>query len=96
MFKITGGKGFHIEFENGYNVSVQFGAGNYCSNHSFDYDKSQEVAAKGSNTAEVAVWAKDGEMIAHKSFDGDTVGGYKSPADVLKLLNWAARQKGGK
>ena len=32
MFNITQGKGFFIEFENGYGISVQFGWGNYCAN----------------------------------------------------------------
>ena len=30
MFKVTGDKGFHIKFHNGYEISVQFGHGNYC------------------------------------------------------------------
>lgn len=32
-FKITGVKGFHITFENGWTVSVQFGGGNYSDNY---------------------------------------------------------------
>ncbi len=31
-FYITGGKGFHISFPNGYTMSVQFGPGDYCEN----------------------------------------------------------------
>lgn len=95
MFQITYGKGFHIEFENGYRVSVQFGGGNYCGNYDMpiggdDYRKAGEV---GCFDAEVAVLASDGEMIKHPSFDNDTVGGGFTPAMVLELLNWAASQE---
>lgn len=31
-FAVTGGKGFHIQLSNGWNLSVQFGYGNYCEN----------------------------------------------------------------
>ena len=31
-FRITYGKGFQMTFANGYTVSVQFGASNYCKN----------------------------------------------------------------
>ena len=31
MFRITGGRGFQITFDNGYIVSVQFGTGSYSS-----------------------------------------------------------------
>ena len=77
MFKITRKKGVHITFENGYTVSVQFGPGNYCENYDADMmDTSGESAAKGSKTAECAVWGSDGNMIEHPMFEGDTVGGY--------------------
>lgn len=29
----TRNKGFRMTFDNGFNVSVQWGAGNYCDNH---------------------------------------------------------------
>lgn len=34
-FKVTGGKGFHLTFENGITISTQFGGGNYCDNHDY-------------------------------------------------------------
>jgi hypothetical protein len=72
MFKITGKKGFHIKFENGYTVSVQFGPGNYCDNYDMEIGRDEENAGKeGSYTAECAVWAEDGEMIDR--WDGNTV-----------------------
>ena len=95
MFKITGGAGFHIRFENGYTVSVQFGACTYSENHGYfssDVDNAK-LGASGSATAEVAVF-KDGErgLLKVPEFNGDTVGGYYTPAQVLALLNWAASQ----
>ena len=32
-------KGFHITFNNGLTISVQFGAGNYCSNKEESYKR---------------------------------------------------------
>jgi hypothetical protein len=92
-FKITRQHGFHITFDNGYTVSVQFGPGNYCDNYNMRIGSEDQIAGeKGSSDAEVAVWAKDGKLLAHPFFDGDTVGGRFSPKQVLDLLNWAEAQ----
>ena len=93
-FKITNGVGFHIMFENGYVVSVQFGPGHYCDNFNKKYGafNGQDVF---STTAEVAIW-NEGEyqgLIAMPQFDGDTVGAKFTPKEVLELLNWAASQE---
>jgi hypothetical protein len=94
MFRIIKGKGFHITFENGYTVSVQFGPGNYADNYDMRIkDEDAKAGHIGSHTAECAVWSKNGSLIAHKSFDGNTVSNRSTPKDVLKLLNWAERQK---
>jgi hypothetical protein len=93
-FKITGKKGFHITFENGYTVSVQFGPGNYCDNYDKEIGRDEEACAKfGSSNAECAVWGKDGNMIDH--FDGNNVSNRSTPKDVLDLLIWAEGQKVG-
>jgi hypothetical protein len=91
-FRITGKKGFHITFANGYTVSVQFGPGNYCDNYDrrIGYED-EECGVDGSRTAECAVWAADGNLIDH--FDGNSVSNRSRPADVLALLNWAASQE---
>jgi len=87
-------KGFHITFENGYTVSVQFGPGNYCDNYNREIDAEDEICGKeGSLTAECAVWTKDRPLICHPDFGGDSVSSHSSPADVLRLLNWAASQR---
>ncbi len=91
MFRITDGKGFGIQFENGYTVSVQFGPANYCDH----YDRrigQDEIACgrEGSMTAECAVIDPDGKLIEHPIADGDTVSSRSTPAEVLSLLSWAA------
>lgn len=102
-FKITRGKGFQITFQNGYTVSVQFGFGNYCKNH-FDLTLADTALQVPHNIespdAEVAVWrssvdglAVDGEFIDLPQFGIDQVGGWKSPEEILEILNWAKEQK---
>lgn len=92
MFKLSSKKGFHIEFENGFVVSVQFGPGNYCDNYNMQIGEDEEEAGRiGSNNAECAVWGPDGDMIEYGNW-GDTVGGRMKPAEVLELFNWAAKQ----
>ena len=82
-FRITGGSGFHIAFENGYTVSVQFGGGSYSNNHDLDIggEAWREAGEMGCSNAECAVWPGE-----------DGVIGWQEPKDVLKLLKWAARQ----
>lgn len=93
-FKITKGKGFHIIFANGWGVSVQFGPGNYCENYDGDIGKDETASGEGGSWhAECAILDPKGGLFRHPSFDGDTVGGWKSPEDVLKLLQWASEQE---
>lgn len=82
-FYITGGKGFHIVFHNGWTLSVQFGPGNYCDNYDGNFEKCAELGTKGSATAETAYWGPDGEMVSE---DGDTVQGYQTVAQVLDRI----------
>ncbi len=90
-FKITGKTGFHVTFENGWTVSVQFGSGNYCDNYDRDIGRDDEACGKeGSSTAETAVCGPDGSMVDRGN--GDTVQARQSPAEVLALLTWAAAQ----
>jgi hypothetical protein len=100
-FTITNGRGFQVTFKNGYTVSVQFGRGNYCQNQTVSNPILQMVEAMQPFTgdvvcpdAEVAVWKDDGELIPLRRYhNNDSVGGYFTPAKVLNLLNWAAKQK---
>ena len=91
-FRITQGKGFHITFENGWTVSVQFGGGNYCDNYDMLIgDEYEQAGEEGSNTAECAVWGPDGDMVEYGDW-GNTVSNRSTAAEVLTLLSWAAVQ----
>ena len=88
MFAITNNKGFHITFDNGWTVSVQFGWGNYCDHHGKPYDFDDLTGYYGdSSTAEIAAW--DTEGVWHE-FDLNTVKGYVKPNDVLDFMNMIA------
>lgn len=85
-FAITGGKGFHITFENGWTVSVQFGGGNYSDNYDEPIGVSRGDLAyelPRSGTAEIAAWGPDGKW---HDFGEDTVAGWKTPAEVLSFM----------
>jgi hypothetical protein len=58
-FTINQNKGFGLTFENGWTISVQFGPGNYGSNHDADFRAFEKEGAK-SDTAEIAAWDPDG------------------------------------
>lgn len=90
-FRITGGKGFHVTFENGWTVSVQFGPGNYCDHYDRQiFTEQAKCGEEGSSTAETAVWGPGWKMIDRG--EGDTVQARQSPAQVLELMQWAASQ----
>lgn len=94
-FKSTWRKGFHMSFENGLTVSVQFGAGNYCDNyHDMDFFSDKDAQ---SSDAEIAIWHKDHteplDWISVNYFLADAYGeghggvcGYLSPEQVAELL----------
>lgn len=87
MFYITGGKGFQMQFANGWTVSVQFGIGNYCQNRSYDFSNMREAdiraGAQGSPDAEVAAWDANGTWY---DFGSDTVAGWKTPDEVAAFI----------
>ena len=91
MLKITSGKGFHMTFENGVTVSVQFGAGNYCDNHDEDITSIIPKNTTSSN-AEIAIWTKNNKWITKEYQDkGDDVLGWLTANEVLDALNWASK-----
>jgi hypothetical protein len=65
MFEITGGKGFHVTFENGNTVSVQFGSVNYCQNYNprLNFTDLQKPSPKASEDAEIMVWDCNGNTL---------------------------------
>ncbi len=92
------GKGFQIQFANGYMVSVQFGPGNYCTDRDmFEYEPTR---THKSRDAEIAVIDTNGEwatrrMCADLGWDnpGDDVMGYVSADSVAKVIAWACAQE---
>lgn len=105
-FGISGGKGFHMTFRNGWCISVQFGWGNYCSNKYLpeEYEESFEArdrraGKQGSSDAEVAVFDPKGAMVKLPAFmfeEGDyadIVSGWNNTDKVLLLMNWVAAQE---
>lgn len=93
-FCTTERKGFHVTFENGWTVSVQFGYGNYGSNYDWPGDNPEDPTSRHfgkppkASSAEVAAWSQDVGWLDFGS--GDKVEGYQSPADVLALMNRVA------
>lgn len=86
MFKICDQKGFHITFDNGYTVSVQFGPGNYSDNYDLSIMDYIGKPVPPSFTAETALISPDGKFVSYK---GDDVQGRQTAEDVLELLNYA-------
>ena len=82
-FKITQHKGFHITFENGFGISVQFGPGNYCEKRDADFDAPKRETRWESCSAEIAVFGKKG-MLGIGS--NDTVAGWCSTDQVAKVI----------
>lgn len=90
-FRITNGKGFHICFANGWNISVQFGAGSYIAKNSdrFGYvsdfsDENQiKLGAEGSPDAEIMIFSPDG--VEYECDDNNPVG-YQSPEQFSDLV----------
>lgn len=87
-FEATSLHGFHIHLGNGYRVSVQWGGGLYADNYnSMDY---RNIPMK-SATAEVAVINPASDLIITPFNPSNTVIGWQSPSDVLKIVEWASK-----
>lgn len=83
--RITGGKGVHFTFKNGWTISIQIGGGNYCDNYDFPIGQERERDLPASSQAEIAYWPASREM---QTFDGgDTVKGYVPIEEVLDWIN---------
>lgn len=88
MFKITDGRGFHIQFSNGYIVSVQFGPGNYCDNRRLGFGRAAEGTGTCAN-AEVAVFLQDPDRAWYRPTclnAGDDVAGYVTPDQLAQVI----------
>jgi len=68
-------KGFFLRFNNGYEISVQFGGYHHCD--------------RGETTAEVAVFNPDGDLVpllGKFAWQKDDVLGYATPEKVAELI----------
>ena len=90
-FKITLHKGFRMGFENGFEISVQWGPGNYCERKDEDFDKPQEERFWESRTAEIAIFdSKDDSMV---TLGEDQVDGWLTPDKVAKVITMVSLAK---
>jgi len=92
-FRSCENKGIHLTFPNGWTVSIQFGAGNYCDNYDLLLEGDRiklwtEKPDLESSTAEVWCWNDKKhypeEPLSHQSI-----------TDVLRLLNKISKRRGG-
>ena len=87
--------GFHMEFPNGWIISVQWGPGNYCETRRKNEDgwispfdgRHHEFV---STTAEIAVMHKDHSRMYPIS-EHDDVKGWVSATDVAKYIQWVSQ-----
>ena len=90
-FQITNHKGFRMGFKNGFEISVQWGPGNYCERKDEDFDKPQEERFWESRTAEIAIFdSKDDSMI---TLGEDNVDGWLTPDKVAKVITMVSLAK---
>jgi len=101
MFRTNSNKGFVMEFDNGFGISVQWGITNYCSaknlsEFSFDADIEMKGNSKGfrnaweSNTAEIAVFKGEKMMSVG---DNEEVIGWLTTDDVAKVIEIVSKYK---
>ena len=92
MFTITQNRGFHMTFENGFTLSVQFGPGNYCERrYPHDHDAPQKKREWTSKDAEIAIFTPTGNFYTLPC--GDNVLGWQSVDDVCKWIEFTRNLK---
>ncbi len=99
MFRTNSNKGFFMEFENGFGISVQWGTMNYCSVKNLGEFK-PKIEMNGnsrrfrnaweSNTAEIAVFKGEKMMSVG---DNDQVQGWLTTNDVAKVIEIVSKYK---
>ena len=90
-FQITNHKGFRMGFKNGFEISVQWGPGNYCERKDEDFNKPQEERFWESRTAEIAIFdSKDNSMI---TLGEDNVDGWLTSDKVAKVITMVSLAK---
>ena len=90
--------GFHLEFPNGWIISVQWGPQNYCSTRRLHVEDWREITNPfdgkyhgfDSDTAEIAVMHKEHTKMYPLS-DHDDVKGWLNADEVAKHIYWTSR-----
>lgn len=81
----TVNRGFQMQFNNGWRISVQFGPGNYCDNRwDSDYEINPVLKDECEN-AEIALFDPDGNLDYNPEWC-DQVKGYVSPDEVARWI----------
>ena len=103
MFRTNSNKGFFMEFENGFGISVQWGTSNYCSVKNLDSGIGTEMVGNSkefrnaweSNTAEIAVYKSCfGKCDTMMNIgDNDQVQGWLTTNDVAKVIEIVSKFK---
>lgn len=91
-FNITNGKGFNLTFANKWQISVQWGPGNYCERKNDDFDTPKKQNYWVSNSAEVAVWKGDGKQ-SFVPLQFDSVEGWCSTNKVAEMITIVSNAK---
>jgi hypothetical protein len=88
--------GFHMEFPNGWTLSVQWGPGNYCETRRIDQETERYINPFDgkfhqftSNTAEIAVMHKDHTNM-YPLMESDDVKGWVSATEVADYMKWVS------
>ena len=99
MFRTNSNKGFLMEFDNGFGISVQWGIMNYCSAKNLD-EVFNDLEMKGnskefrnaweSNTAEIAVFKGEKMMSVG---DNEEVIGWLTTDDVAQVIEIVSKYK---
>ena len=82
-FQITNHKGFRMGFKNGFEISVQWGPGNYCERQDEDFNKPEKSDFWSSRSAEIAIFdtnnrKQESSDVGMISLGRDTVAGWVS------------------
>ena len=97
MFKLTAGKGFSVVLLNDWEVSVQWGPGNYSDNRwnkAIPFDKSEpEYGEWQSKTAELRAFDVNGTPLEFP--DGQEVLGYCTVEQVLEFISAVSKLPAG-
>jgi hypothetical protein len=87
MFESNMNKGVNMKFQNGFEVSIQFGQNNYCTTIS------QSLERTISTSAEMAIYDHNNKMIeVFPSYGGntDSVEGWLGTDDVARVISIVA------